>query len=159
MKFAPLVDSPIYLITCTDGNERSGCLVGFATQCSISPPRFLVCLSIANHTYKIAMSSSSLGVHVLDSKDRDLASQFGEQSGDSVDKFASVPWSEGAAGAPMLTDCEVAFEGRILAKIPLGDHVGFLLAPIDEVDVAESLQREQLTLREVSDLEAGHPAD
>ena len=29
------------------GDERTGCLVGFRTQCSIDPVRFLVCLSVA----------------------------------------------------------------------------------------------------------------
>ena len=41
------LDYPMFIVTCADERERAGCLVGFATQCSIDPPRFLVCLSTA----------------------------------------------------------------------------------------------------------------
>ena len=36
------LDQPSYVVTAADGDERAGCLVGFATQCSIEPPRFAV---------------------------------------------------------------------------------------------------------------------
>src|SRR5688500_11613792 len=40
------LDYPLYIVTTTanDDGERSGCLIGFATQCSIHPPRFLACI-------------------------------------------------------------------------------------------------------------------
>ena len=34
------VDTPAYVVTASAGGERAGCLVAFATQCSIEPPRF-----------------------------------------------------------------------------------------------------------------------
>src|SRR5690606_28471984 len=52
--FARLVatfDYPLYIVTTAVGQERSGCLIGFATQCSIHPPRFLACISKKNHTF------------------------------------------------------------------------------------------------------------
>lgn len=157
--FSPLVDSPMYVVTCKQGDESAGCLVGFATQCSIQPPRFLVCLSIANRTYRVADGASALAVHVLANKDRKIASLFGEQTGDDVDKFAAVPWHLGITGAPILTDCAASFEGRIVAKIPFGDHVGFVLAPVDEIDAPTEVEGAQLTLRDVESFEPGHPAD
>ena len=33
----------------------SGCLVGFSTQVSIDPPRFLACISKTNHTHAAAL--------------------------------------------------------------------------------------------------------
>ncbi|HSO96046.1 MAG TPA: oxidoreductase, partial [Acidimicrobiia bacterium] len=35
---------PMYVVTAASGGDVDGCLVGFATQCSISPPRFVACL-------------------------------------------------------------------------------------------------------------------
>jgi flavin reductase (DIM6/NTAB) family NADH-FMN oxidoreductase RutF len=46
--FDRVVDSlhpPIYVVTATDGEQRSGCLVGFASQSGIDPPRFMVWIS------------------------------------------------------------------------------------------------------------------
>ena len=36
------LDYPVFVVTAAHGEERSGCLVGFATQASIDPPRMLV---------------------------------------------------------------------------------------------------------------------
>jgi flavin reductase (DIM6/NTAB) family NADH-FMN oxidoreductase RutF len=76
------LDSPAYVVTTTAGAERDGCLVGFASQCSIEPPRFGVWLSKQNRTYRIALSATTLVVHVLRQGDQDLAHLFGAQTGD-----------------------------------------------------------------------------
>ena len=103
--------------------------MGFATQCSFEPPRFLVCLSTANRTFELADSASVIAVHLLTNRNVPIASLFGQLTGDHVDKFATVSWHFGPAGAPILDDCDASFEGRIVEKIPFGDHVGFVLRP------------------------------
>lgn len=35
------LDYPPFIATVAAEGERAGCLIGFATQCSIHPPRFL----------------------------------------------------------------------------------------------------------------------
>src|SRR5690242_18770420 len=42
------LESPMFIVTARAGAEPLGCLVGFATQTSIDPPRFAVCLSHNN---------------------------------------------------------------------------------------------------------------
>ena len=37
------LDYPMFIVTVAPDGGRAGCLVGFATQCSIDPVRFLVC--------------------------------------------------------------------------------------------------------------------
>jgi hypothetical protein len=46
------LEYPMFIVTARAGGEPLGCLVGFATQTSIRPPRFLVCLSHNNRTYR-----------------------------------------------------------------------------------------------------------
>jgi flavin reductase (DIM6/NTAB) family NADH-FMN oxidoreductase RutF len=148
------LDQPMLVVTAAakDG-ERAGCLVGFSTQCSIAPPRFLVLLSDKNRTYRVARRADVLAVHLLDRTDHDLAALFGEETGDDVDKFAQTDWRAGPAGAPVLTSCRSWFVGRILERGPLGDHVAHVLAPIA---VHREGDLEPLTLHDVLDLEPGH---
>jgi flavin reductase (DIM6/NTAB) family NADH-FMN oxidoreductase RutF len=55
------LDYPMFIVTaCADG-ERSGCLIGFATQASIDPPRFLVGLSHKNRTYRVGIKAELAG--------------------------------------------------------------------------------------------------
>jgi flavin reductase (DIM6/NTAB) family NADH-FMN oxidoreductase RutF len=49
------LEAPMSIVTVQAGRDRAGCLVGFSTQTSINPPRFLVCLSRRNHTYNVVM--------------------------------------------------------------------------------------------------------
>ncbi len=147
------LDYPVYIVTTAAQNQTGGCLIGFATQCSIDPPRFLACISKKNRTLEIARQADVLAVHVVDEKDRHLAEIFGGETGDEVDKFARVSWHS-EHGVPILDDCERWFAGNGSGRISLGDHVGFLLEPIDAEQGARS---EQLMFQEARDIEPGHP--
>jgi flavin reductase (DIM6/NTAB) family NADH-FMN oxidoreductase RutF len=152
-RFAEALDYPMFVVTTTDGTERSGCLVGFTTQTGIDPPRFLVCLSDKNHTLRVAKGAEVLAVHLLGQDQHDLAELFGSESGDEIDKFARCAWQPGPAGVPLLDACPRRVVGRILERLPLGDHVGFLLEPI-EVEAAGG--DDVLSLDDVSDVDPGH---
>ena len=124
------LDQPMLIATAASGDERGGCLVGFSTQASISPPRYIVCLSENNRTYRIASAADHLGVHLVSEESEDLAELFGGETGDEVDKLARVGWQPGPGGAPLLDRCPNRFAGRIVDRWPAGDHVAFLLEPV-----------------------------
>jgi len=154
---APLVaavDYPLYVVTARAGDEVSGCLAGFVTQSSIKPVRFLICISKLNHTFGTARSSRGLGLHVLGSDQRDVASHFGELTGDEVDKFEGIAWAPGRTGAPILTECAAWIEGSTVARMDGGDHEAFLIS----VEAGGAGRHEGcFTLRDASGFKAGHP--
>ena len=144
------VDYPLFVVTTAADDEVSGCVAGFVTQCSIEPPRFLVCISKQNHSYLVAEKAAGLALHLLGAEQLEMASLFGELSGDVADKFSQCEWRAGVTGAPVLTDCAAWIEGRILHHFSVGDHAAFIMT----TDHGESGPRSgQLTV-----LEAGHPA-
>ena len=124
------LDYPMMIVTAAAGTNRAGCLVGFATQCSIDPPRFAVWISRKNHTFRVARDAPVLAVHILSEADRPLAELFGGMTGDEVDKFARCRWRDGPQGVPVLEECARWFVGEVIEQFPTEDHVGFLLAPI-----------------------------
>jgi flavin reductase (DIM6/NTAB) family NADH-FMN oxidoreductase RutF len=147
------LDYSLFIVTAAADGERSGCLVGFASQVSIDPPRFLVCVSLKNHTFGVAERAEVLVVHFVPEQAEDLAVLFGGQTGDEVDKFARCEWREGPGGAPVLSALDDWFAGRILERYDLGDHHGFLLDPI-----AGEAHRsgESLTFRRAKWIDPGH---
>lgn len=146
---------PMLIVTAATEAERSGCLVGFSTQASIRPARYLVLISKANHTLGVASRAASLVVHFLRDDNHDLAALFGEETGDAVDKFARCRWEPGPGGAPVLDGVAGWLAGRVLDRFDMGDHVGHLL----EVDWASAPRiGPQLGAHEVRDLTPGHPA-
>lgn len=154
--FFDVVDYSYYVVTVrsTDG-DMSGCLAGFVTQCSIEPPNFLVCISKANHTFDIAQRSPSIGLHLLGADQIAVARLFGEETGDTVDKFASVDWRLGATGAPLLVDSAVSLEGRVLGHFSVGDHEAFLTRGVRAVSGGHD---GLLTHRDAPAMRPGHPA-
>ncbi len=155
---AATLDYPMFVVTTlADDGERSGCLIGFTTQCSIDPPRFLACLSVKNHTYRVAKRAEVLAVHVLHDDDKDTAELFGAETGDHLDKFASTKWHPGPGGVPILDAAKAWFAGPILEIVDLGDHHGFLLDPTDG-GVGDTDPDDLMTFQEAKDIDAGHPA-
>lgn len=154
--FMAHLDYPVFIVTAAAGGDRDGCLVGFTTQASMDPPRLLVCLSEANRTTALALRTDVLAVHVLHPRDHPLAEHFGGLTGDEVDKLAGIAWHPGPHGVPILEDCERHLVGRVLARIPLGDHIGHLLEPL--AVAAPEDAGEPLGSDDVADVQAGHPA-
>jgi flavin reductase (DIM6/NTAB) family NADH-FMN oxidoreductase RutF len=151
------VDYPMLVVTARASNgDQDGCLVGFATQCSIDPAHYLVLLSKQNRTYDVALRSDLLVVHVLRATDRELARHFGEATGDTTDKFRDVTWSPGPGRVPVLAGTDW-FAGRIQQRFDCGDHVAHLLAVLPEGRAAAT-DTPQLGFQAVQDLDAGHDA-
>ena len=144
---------PMYVVTAESGGDVDGCLVGFASQCSISPPRFVACLSKQNRTTGLARSATSVVVHVLHDADRDLAERFGTVTADQTDKLAGLAWSPGPDGAPVLDNLDW-FAGRVVARHDVGDHIAYVL----DVHGGSSTRATtpQLGFQAVRNLTAGH---
>ncbi|MGH3726262.1 MAG: flavin reductase family protein [Mycobacterium sp.] len=124
------LDYPMFVVTVRGADGPSGCLVGFASQVSISPALFLVGLSKQNHTLGVSQQSTHLAVHVIPRAQGDLVRLFGEHTGDEIDKFAYCSWRQGPHGVPILEGASAWFVGTVLTRTELGDHIGHVLSPI-----------------------------
>jgi flavin reductase (DIM6/NTAB) family NADH-FMN oxidoreductase RutF len=149
------LDYPMFIVTVAGAGERAGCLVGFTTQCSIDPPRFLVCISDKNRTHRVARDSEVMVVHLVPEHAEALAELFGSETGDQVDKFARCNWRSGPAGTPVLSECANWFAGRILERVDAGDHRVFLLEPFEASSDADG---RPFTFHRARRMEPGHEA-
>jgi flavin reductase (DIM6/NTAB) family NADH-FMN oxidoreductase RutF len=150
------LDTPLVVVTTAAREERAGCVVGFHSQCSITPRRAAIWLSKANYTYRVGLHTEVFAVHWLTETDHSIAELFGTVTGDEVDKFARCGWSEGPEGVPLLDDCPNRMVGRRVAMlVESSDHVCILLEPL----LVSGGSFRPLRLSAVSDLDAGHPVD
>ncbi len=154
LRLAGSLDYPVLIVTAADGDRREGCVVGFATQCSFDPPRFLACLSRANRTFGLAEQVDALAVHLVPRDAFELVELFGGETGDDVDKFARCAWSPGPRGLPILAACPAWFAGEVRARHDLGDHAGYVLEPI----AAAFADGDWVSVRDAREIEPGHPA-
>lgn len=151
-----MLDYPMFVVTTRAAEQPAGCLVGFSSQVSITPPRFLVGLSKRNHTYRVAQQATHLAVHLIPRSHRELARLFGSETGDRTDKFARCSWRSGPYELPILREATGWFAGEVLSRYDLGDHVGHLLHPVAG-STPERIDQ-LVTFADVRDLEPGHDA-
>jgi flavin reductase (DIM6/NTAB) family NADH-FMN oxidoreductase RutF len=150
------LDYPMFVVTAAVGDELAGCLVGFATQCSIDPARFLVCMSDKNRTTRLLESGGhAVVVHLVPEDAAHIVALFGGETGDDTDKFTRAAWKPGPEGLPLLADCPSWFAGRILERMPLGDHVGHVLDPFAGEDASAG---GWFPFSRAKEIEPGHPA-
>jgi flavin reductase (DIM6/NTAB) family NADH-FMN oxidoreductase RutF len=149
-------DPPLYVVTTVVAGERAGCVVGFATQASIHPPRFLVAISKENRTWRVAKDASHLAVHLFGRERIGVVDLFGGETGDEIDKFEQCAWTARDGGVPVLDGATAWFVGRVIERFDLGDHVGHLLEAVDGGTATTSPAA--ATLHDADNLEPGHPA-
>lgn len=154
LTLAGALNYPVFIVTAADGEEREGCAIGFASQTSFEPARFLACLSRANRTFRLAAEVDVLAVHLVPREATGLVGLFGGETGDETDKFARCEWRPGPRGLPILAGCSSWFAGEIVERIDLGDHVGYLLEPF----AAEFVPGEFAYFQDVASIDPGHPA-
>ncbi|MDQ0585528.1 flavin reductase family protein [Streptomyces rishiriensis] len=157
--FTDRLDPDMCVVTAEAGGERAGCLVGFASQCSMRPVRFVVWLSKVNRTFEVARAAEFLAVHLLTPEQFEVAALFGGETGDRVDKFERTRWTQGHGGALVLEDAYAWFVGRIEQRIDAGDHVGFVLDPVRSGARGRPDGRPLLRLADALAIEPGHPVD
>jgi len=150
-----VLDPPMAIVTTAVGEERAGCLIGFHAQNSIDPPRYCVWISKANHTHRAILHSPHLAIHFLTSADHDLASLFGELTGDQVDKFALCDTTIHETGVPLLDRCPFRIVGRRVTLLEDdSDHACVMVEPID---LSTGERFVALHLSDLTDLVPGHP--
>jgi flavin reductase (DIM6/NTAB) family NADH-FMN oxidoreductase RutF len=155
--FVTTIDYPLAVVTvAADDGEVSGCLVGFFTQCSIEPPRFLICVSKLNHTYTVSQHAVGAALHLIGQDQVAVASLFAEETGDTTDKFARCQWHRGETGAPVLEECAAWVEGTILHRFDVGDHQALLISPVSG---GSGRSQGLLTYRHAPEFHPGHPAE
>jgi flavin reductase (DIM6/NTAB) family NADH-FMN oxidoreductase RutF len=148
------LDYPMFIVTAATDAERAGCLVGFATQTSIDPSRFLVCLSHQNRTYRVPRCAEVLAVHFVAADAVALAELFGGRTGDQVEKACALRVAARAGWRAILDRCENWFVGCVVERLRAGDHDAFLLEPIA---AAAGTAPGQFSFRRAKRIDPGHP--
>lgn len=116
--------------------RRGGLAVAWATQ--VGSDRILICVGAQSATRELILTSGAFGLSALTREQLDLARAFGTQSSRQVDKFAGLGVHSAETGSPLLDDCAMTLDCRV---VTVYDDGGEKLI-IGQVVAAERLKEE-----------------
>jgi flavin reductase len=109
-------------IVTTDGRaSRAGFTASAVCSVTDNTPTLLVCMNRGSYAYASVRENGVVCVNVLSARHERLSRLFGGRI--SFDeRFAAAAWSTLETGAPVLADCAVAFDCRIVDVANVGTH-------------------------------------
>ena len=119
----------IYVLTASHEGEINGMIVSWVSQVSHDPPLIMVAVHPHRYSHRLIEKGKAFALHVIPGDRKDLLGRF--KGPDPRDKFASLRWSRGVTGAPLLEDCIARLDCRVHTTISPGNHTLFIGQVVD----------------------------
>jgi flavin reductase (DIM6/NTAB) family NADH-FMN oxidoreductase RutF len=110
----------VTVVTCLNAQgDPAGITVNSFTSVSLDPPLLLVCLHKHAASAAALVEATHFAINVLQTGQQPASITFSTRV---EDRFGTMPWSCGEAGAPILKDSLGVFECERYAVYDGGDH-------------------------------------
>jgi len=143
---ACLQPMPKILVSCrgTDG-KNNALAVAYCCNCSYDPPMIMVGIVPSRYSYKIVKETGSFVVNIVSKEQKVMFDYLGSHSGRNEDKFSKLNINVDEAikiNAPLLADCPISIECKVVDSIVTGSHEMFV-GKIEYVHVDKALVDEK----------------
>ena len=112
----------VYVLGTRRGRQSNAMSASWVMQTSERPPCVAVAVRNDRYTHDIVLESGTFALSVLRDDQVNVATHFGETSGEYSDKLRGVPCGLTPAGSPYLLDCLAYLDCHVLDRARAGDH-------------------------------------
>lgn len=121
---------PKVLVSCRDANGKNNALaVAYCGNCSYDPPMVMVGIVPSRYSYNIIKETGIFVVNLATKDQQEMFDYLGSHSGRDEDKLdkLNIKIEEGVkVNAPLLADCLVNIECKVIDSIMTGSHEMFI---------------------------------
>lgn len=121
---------PPAIVSCRDKSGRDNALVvGYASNCSFDPPMVMVGIREQRFSYNIVKETGVFVVNIASKNNKEMYDYLGKVSGRDEDKFKKMgikTRTGDMVDAPLLLDCPVNIECRVVDVLKTGSHELFI---------------------------------
>ncbi len=103
----------VNIITAHHEGRRGGMTAAWVTQ--VAQDHVLVCMGSQSFTRELVLGSGAFGLNKLAVENLEIARLFGGCSSRDMDKFAGLALHSAVTGSPLLDDCALALDCRVVA--------------------------------------------
>lgn len=125
-----LQPTPKMLVSCRGVDGKNNALaVGYCCNCSYDPPMVMVGIVPSRYSYKMIKETGVFVVNIVTKEQKEMFDYLGSHSGRDEDKLdkLNVKIEEGVkVNAPLLSDCPVNIECKVVDSIMTGSHEMFI---------------------------------
>jgi flavin reductase (DIM6/NTAB) family NADH-FMN oxidoreductase RutF len=114
----------IYILTTRFEDVINGMVASWVSQVSYEPPLVMVAVHPNRYSHDLLDQSGSFALHLLSRGQKGLLARF--KGPDAREKFASIDWTTGVTGSPILKECIGCMECRITERLSPGNHTLFI---------------------------------
>jgi flavin reductase (DIM6/NTAB) family NADH-FMN oxidoreductase RutF len=118
------------LVSCRDEKGRDNALaVAYCCNCSYDPPMVMVGIVPSRYSYNIIKETGVFVVNLVTKEQKEMFDYLGSHSGRDEDKLEklSAKIEEGIkVNAPLLADCPINIECKVVDSILTGSHEMFV---------------------------------
>lgn len=126
----------IYILTTRFEDTINGMVASWVSQVSYDPPLVMVAVHPNRYSHQLLTQSGVFALHIIPEDQKDLLARF--KGPDAKEKFASIDWTTGVTGAPILKECIGCMECRITERLSPGNHTLFIGEVVSAVFNAEA---------------------
>ena len=112
----------VYVMGTRRGRQSNAMTASWVMQTSERPPCVAVAVRGDRYTHDIVLESETFALSVLREDQVNVATHFGETSGEYDDKLRRVPYGLTPNGSPYLLDCLAYLDCRMMDRARAGDH-------------------------------------
>ena len=121
---------PFVLVTCADEEGKPNIIaIGASAPCSYNPPTIGIAVALQRYSHGLIAGRGEFGVNIPRAADLEKADLCGCVSGRDTDKFAAAGFTAipgRAIAVPMIAECPVNLECRLVHTANLGSHDWFI---------------------------------
>ncbi len=120
--------SGVYILTATDGGERStGMLASWVQQAGFDPPMLTVAMNSKRYLNDWLKASPKMALNLIGEGQTKFLKHFGRGFEPDQNAFEGLSIAESRHGLPVLNDAVGYLEGTITGQLETGDHIIYLL--------------------------------
>ena len=111
-------------VTVVTTHDANGQPIGFTansfSSVSLDPPLVSVCLANTSSNFETFAGAQGFAINILSEAQIDISNTFAKPV---ADRFATVAWKPGPAGAPILDEVSAWFDCSMFKTVAAGDHL------------------------------------
>jgi flavin reductase (DIM6/NTAB) family NADH-FMN oxidoreductase RutF len=119
----------IYVLTASYQDEINGMIASWVSQVSYEPPLIMVAVHPDRYSHRLIEKAGAFGLHIISRERKELLKLF--KGPDPAAKFASLRWTRGITGSPLLEDAVALLDCKVMTSMSPGNHTLFVGEVVD----------------------------